>query len=204
MARDPKASRKAASAKAQARARARRAARIRRAQWTALVLVAIALLGVVLFRSSGGGAAINGVAAVGQPVPDIEMTDFDGEKFSLKEYRGKPLVLNFWASWCPNCAAEMPDFERVNAAAEGDVEFLGVNQSDSRSSAEDLAHATNVTYRLSEDPTGEVFRAFGGTGMPTTVFIDADGDVADIVVGQLSREQLEDYIQRSFGVTVDA
>ncbi len=169
--------------------------------WVGIVGAGVALVGLAILRAPGDEA---GVAAVGRPAPEIAMTDFRGESFDLSTYRGTPVVVNFWASWCPNCAAEMPDFERVHRAVDGRVAFLGINFSDARGPAEELARATRVTYRLAEDPKGRVLEAFGSLGMPTTVFIDADGRVADIVVGQLSQTQLAGYVERHFGVTVDA
>ncbi len=131
----------------------------------------------------------------------VALTDFDGGRFTLESYRGRPMVVNFWASWCPSCAAEMPAFEQVHQRLRGSVDFVGVNQSDRRSSAEELARSTGVTYRLAEDPEGQLFNAFGGRGMPTTVFIDAGGGIAEVVVGQLSEEQLTSLIQEHLEVS---
>lgn len=166
--------------------------------WTALAVIALGVLGFIVFRSTDGGGV-----APGRPAPRVDLTDFNGEPFSLSDYEGRPVVVNFWASWCPNCIAEMPDFERVHQAAGDEVAFVGINQSDRREAAEELAQATGVTYRLVEDPDARAFQAFGGLGMPMTAFVDADGNIADIVVGQLSSSQLGDYIQRSFEVRVD-
>ncbi len=164
-----------------------------------LVAGFVAVVGFVLFDGSSSRPAVEGRAERGAPEPNVELTDFSGERFALADY-DTPVVLNFWASWCPNCVAEMPDFERVHKSLGGRVEFLGVNQRDARGLAEDLAHETGVTYRLAEDPSGSVFDAFGGIGMPTTAFIDADGTVVEVVTGQLTEEQLRDFIARSFGV----
>jgi len=131
----------------------------------------------------------------------VALQDFDGGGFTLESYEGRPMVVNFWASWCPSCAAEMPAFEQVHQRLQGTVNFLGVNHSDRRSSAEELARSTGVTYRLAEDPDGQLFSAFGGTGMPTTAFIDADGGVAEVVVGQLSEHQLTSLIQEHLEVS---
>jgi cytochrome c biogenesis protein CcmG, thiol:disulfide interchange protein DsbE len=114
------------------------------------------------------------------------------------------VVINFWASWCPSCVAEMPDFEKVHQDLKDEVVFIGIDQRDDRNAAEALAQQTGVTYRLAEDPDGRVFDAFGGVGMPTTAFIDADGNVVDVVTGQLSEELLREYLDRSFGVEVGA
>lgn len=177
---------------------------ITRLQWGAFVVGGLALIGFVLFRSSSGGVSVDGVAALGGPAPDVEMTDFDGQKLTLDEYEGKPLVVNFWASWCPPCVAEMPGFEKVHQGVGDEVQFLGVNQRDQHDAAVELAERTGVTYRLARDPQGRVYDAFGGAGMPTTAFIDADGNIVDVVTGQLSVELLSQRIEQSFGVTVDA
>jgi cytochrome c-type biogenesis protein len=176
---------------------------------TALVaggVVAAAIVGVAAF--SGGQPAdtsVRGTAALGEPAPEVTLTDFEGESFSLRDYEGLPVVMNFWASWCPFCAAEMPDFEKVHRAVSEDVVFLGIDQCEScqggsRKAAEQLVRETGVTYRLAEDPNGSVFVAFGGSSMPTTIFIDADGRVVEHIGGMMSEGQLRDNIARLFGV----
>lgn len=161
----------------------------------AAAVVAVAVVAAVGLLRSGTGANDRGEG----PAP-ISLVDFDGDRFSLAEYRGTPVVVNFWASWCPSCAAEMPAFENVYQDVKGDVGFVGINNNDERSAAERLASDTGVTYRLAEDPGGEAFAAFGGTGMPTTVFINGDGRVVETVAGALSEDQLAALIEEHLGV----
>lgn len=172
--------------------------RTRLAWWVGAAIATTIAVAAALTFAPESDVAVSGRTGVGEPAPDVAMTDFDGKRFELADYRGTPLVVNFWASWCPSCVAEMPDFEKVYRAVGGKVEFLGINHSDAPESAEQLAKDTGVTYRLARDQQGEIFQAFGALGMPTTVFIDADGNVIDLVVGQLSDEALMDYIRRSF------
>lgn len=167
--------------------------------WLATGAVAVIAIAAALTFAPKSEVTVSGRTEVGEAAPDVSLTDFDGTTFELADYRGSPLVVNFWASWCPSCAAEMPDFEKVHRAVAGEVEFLGINTNDDHGSAQRLAKNTGVTYRLARDQQGEVFQAFGALGMPTTVFIDADGNVVDLVVGQLSAEMLMDHIERSFG-----
>ncbi len=176
----------------------RRRKKIRLAWWAAAAIGTTIAVATALTFAPESDVAVSGRTGVGEPAPDVAMTDFDGTRFELADYRGTPLVVNFWASWCPSCVAEMPDFEKVHQAVAGKVAFLGINHSDAPESAERLAKDTGVTYRLARDQQGEIFQAFGAAGMPTTVFIGADGNVIDLVVGQLSEEALMDYIQRSF------
>lgn len=161
---------------------------------TAALMIA-AVLFVVTAPSDDGDTAASGQASIGEPAPAIEMTDFDGVALTLDEYLGTPVVLNFWASWCPFCIAEMPDFERVSQAFGDDVAFLGVNLRDDSAQAVSLADETGVTYRLASDPSGVIYGAFGGTSMPTTVFIDADGIVRDVIAGQMSEDALTSSVQ---------
>jgi cytochrome c biogenesis protein CcmG/thiol:disulfide interchange protein DsbE len=175
--------------------------------WIAAVVGFIVLvIALLIARGPGrtGDVSVDGQAAPGARSPNVSLVDFEGKFFSLSEYRGTPVVLNFWASWCPSCVAEMRDFEKVHKDLQGEVVFIGIDQRDDRNAAEALAQETGVTYRLAEDPDGRVFDAFGGVGMPTTAFIDADGNVVDVVTGQLSEELLREYLDRSFGVEVGA
>jgi len=161
----------------------------------AVALVVVVGLLLSLAPTDDGGTSATGRASIGEPAPAIEMTDFDGVALTLDEYRGTPVVLNFWASWCPFCIAEMPDFEQVSQDFGDDVVFIGVNLRDDSAQALSLAGETGVTYRLAADPSGVVYAAFGGTSMPTTVFIDADGIVRDVVAGQMSADALTSNIQ---------
>ena len=134
----------------------------------------------------------------GELIKRFEMVGFNGETVALADFTGTAVVLNFWASWCPFCVAEMPDFEDVSNAHADQVAFIGVNLQDDAGAADSLAIETGVTYQLARDPQGVVYSAFGGIGMPTTVFIDAEGIVRDVVTGQLSRADLEAKIDQHF------
>ncbi|CAN5834392.1 hypothetical protein BH23ACT10_BH23ACT10_27110 [soil metagenome] len=134
-------------------------------------------------------------------MPDITFTTADGAAASLADYEGQPLVLNFWASWCPPCVAEMGDaLGPVHEAHSDDVAFLGMNLQDESSAAQRIVESTGVTYDLALDPDGAAFAAFGGVGMPTTVFIDANGQIVDTHTGAITRDQLEAQVERLIGV----
>jgi len=184
---------------------AKRAARNRRFIWIGATVLGVGLLlGFVLTRPVPEGAAtVEGQASTGAQAPTVEMVGFDGETVVLADYAtaGTPVVLNFWASWCPFCIAEMPDFEDSSNALDGQVAFVGVNLQDDAGLANSLVGETGVTYQLARDPQGVVYAAFGGIGMPTTVFIDADGIVREVVTGQLSRGALDSRITEYFGLS---
>jgi thiol-disulfide isomerase/thioredoxin len=164
-------------------------------------VAALVLAGRLGPQPSTAGVVVEGVAVVGRPAPRLELPGLRGGRVRLADLRGRPVVLNFWASWCPPCLAEMPEFQRVHRRLGDRVAFLGVNQRDQAQAAEELARSTGVTYPLAVDTAGRSFDAFGGLGMPTTVLIGADGTVADIFAGQLDEPLLRERIRRFLGVS---
>jgi cytochrome c biogenesis protein CcmG, thiol:disulfide interchange protein DsbE len=116
------------------------------------------------------------------------------------QFSDRPLVLNFFASWCPNCIGEMPGFERLHEQLGDRVGFLGVSQSDSQSASIRLADRTGITYPAGRDPSGTFFHAWGTFGMPTTAFIKPGGDIAYVYAGGLDEATLRQLIGRYLGV----
>lgn len=125
------------------------------------------------------------VAAVGQPAPDVRLDYLDGGVEQVSELRGTPLLVNFWSSTCPPCVAEMPVFQALATRADGRVRVIGVDVTDTDAGAADLLRRTGVTYRNAADPTGQLFATFGGTSLPRTVLIGADGTVLAMHQGAL-------------------
>jgi thiol-disulfide isomerase/thioredoxin len=169
---------------------------------SALAVAATVVLFAATSPGTEEGSTRTGSDASADAAPDIDMIDFDGEALKLSDLEGTPVILNFWASWCPPCIAEMPDFERVNQAAADRVIFLGINFQDDPQQATKLATETGVTYRLVRDSEGLIFREFDGLGMPTTVFIDASGSIREVVTGQMSESQLRAKIAEHFAIEV--
>ena len=130
------------------------------------------------------------------PTPVVDFAWFDGAPGSTAEFAGRPTVLNFWASWCPPCIAEMPEFEAVSQTLAGKVAFVGLNVGDERDAANQMVAQTGVTYPLADDPDSEIFRSFGGFVMPTTVFLNAQGQVAHVWAGALTGDELRILIDR--------
>jgi cytochrome c biogenesis protein CcmG/thiol:disulfide interchange protein DsbE len=105
------------------------------------------------------------------------------------------VVVNFFASWCPPCVKEMPDFEAVHQELGDKVAFVGIDVRDSVSAAEDLVDRTGVTYTIGRDPSGEVFQSFDAVNMPTTFLISADGVVVDTHPGAMPADELRKRIE---------
>ena len=135
---------------------------------------------------------------VGALAPDFRLLDLDGIPVRLREV-GTPAVVNFWASWCTFCIEEMPDFQRVHALAGDDVTIIGINRAEPLPVARRFADETGATYALvldTEDELGGVYRVIG---MPTTLYIGADGRVAEMRIGFTTFDQIRESVERITG-----
>jgi thiol-disulfide isomerase/thioredoxin len=118
---------------------------------------------------------------------------------SLEALRGKPVVLNFFGSWCPPCVREMPALEAMSQRYRGRVQFVGVTFNDAREAARSLLERAGVTYPAAFDAKSDLAYDYGIRGMPTTVFIDPDGNLVEGKKGEFSEVQLRTTIDRLFG-----
>jgi cytochrome c biogenesis protein CcmG/thiol:disulfide interchange protein DsbE len=139
----------------------------------------------------------------GEPLPSLTFTTLDGAEFALARLEGQPAVLNFFASWCAPCRAEMPDFEKVHLAHRGEVQFVGVNTRETNlDDAMDVVETTGVTYTIllgDDGGEGSLYQSISDLGvMPTTAFIATDGTVIDVHAGILTAEDLERRIAELF------
>lgn len=171
--------------------RSARGRRARRKKVLAGVGGALVLVVGLAFLASDGDSS-----ADASDTPDVTISYFDGSSEQLSALVGQPVVLNFWASWCPACISEMPDFAEVHRKLGDQVKFVGVNMQEvDPDAAKDLVARTGVEYELAHDPNGLIFNAFGGLAMPTTVFIRADGSVASVHSGTIFADQLSTLIE---------
>ena len=167
---------------------------------TGLALVAVACGGGATSTSSPAASNEGTVAPVGDPAPTNAFNTFAGEAVTLAAYEGKPVVLNFWASWCPSCVAEMTAaFKPVEEDLGDEITFLGMNIQDDRALAEALLVETGVDWVSVEDPNGDLYVELGGIAMPFTVYITADGRVVEKHNGPLTEDQLREQISEVFG-----
>ena len=138
-------------------------------------------------------------APAGRDVTGLAYELFEGGTRTLGHYRGRPLVVNFFAAWCPPCIAEMPEFQAVFEQLGGEVAFLGLSQDRTPAEALDLVTRTGVDYDIGWDPDLEVFSEIGGMAMPTTAFVTAEGGLAEVYSGVLNEQALLERINRIRG-----
>lgn len=158
-----------------------------------LLGLAVAIVVGLAALALPGGDELDATAI---PAPGVTLSYFDGSTGTLDDLRGRPVVLNFWASWCPACIGEMPAFGNAHRRLDDRVEFIGVNMQEvDLGAAMELVDVTRVEYRLVHDPNGNIFRQFGGLAMPTTVFISEDGSIVLVHGGVMSEDQLISTIE---------
>jgi thiol-disulfide isomerase/thioredoxin len=163
-----------------------------------LFLVAVAAVALV-----GLAACTSGTAADAHALEDVDvrpLEERDGPTVTLADLtEGRPTVVNFFASWCVPCIEEMPDFESVHRDVQDEVTFIGLAYQDGDTAALGIVEATGVTYPTYIDIDGQAMVTFEGTNMPTTVFLEADGTVAEVRSRPLSENALRDAIDEHFG-----
>lgn len=149
-------------------------------------------------------ASDSGVAPVAGGLPDLTLPCLaQGPQVDLSGLRGRPMLVNVWASWCGPCRAELPILGQVSEQTRGKVDFLGLNVSDTRKSALEMAGTYNMRFPSAFDPTFETRTPLRVTGVPLTLFVRADGTIAYRHNGPItSVEQLKQLIYSSLGVTV--
>lgn len=163
-----------------------------------IAAVGVAVIGVAAgMRAPAPSDAVRAEGAA--PAFDLAQVGADGARVSLAQFAGRPLVVNFWASWCVPCRKEMPALGRVSEQLAGRVAFVGVNYQDERSAAAEFQRAAAVRYPSGTDPDGEVGRRYGVMGLPTTVLVDAGGRIVGRRLGEVSERELLDLVARAFG-----
>jgi len=128
------------------------------------------------------------------PFGQIPFTTEDGTTGTLDDHLGEPLVINYFASWCAPCRAELPDLQAASEQVGDDVTFLGVNTDLNESTWRSFVGETGITYETVFDPSRELFLAMQSNGMPTTVFVSPEGELLNAHTGILNKDQLLELI----------
>ncbi|MFL7838832.1 MAG: TlpA family protein disulfide reductase [Candidatus Promineifilaceae bacterium] len=176
-----------------------------RFEWAIIFLIVLLLGGAWIIESRESNIEpqnflLTEAPLVGHLAPDFTAQTIDYETFALSEYvdregeNGRPVVLNFWASWCGPCRMEMPAFERASLKFADRAAILGVNQAESAETIERFAQTTAVTYPLLIDEDQNINYKYAVTNLPTTIFVDAQGVIREVFVGTMNQAVLENKI----------
>ncbi len=176
----------------------------RRSAWPIVILAGVAALfgfgaGVLIASSANQPAAPLSAPAQpviqflreNEPAPDFDLQTFDGQTVRLSDFKGRPVLINFWASWCPPCKEETPDLiAAYNDLKDINAVFIGVGTQDDTDKLKQFANEYQIPYLVVEDPLGKVSNQYRVLGMPTTFLIDADGILRKVINGVVTRDQI--------------
>jgi peroxiredoxin len=175
----------------------------RRILYILLLVAGLAWIGISADRS--GSSAAGGIAApqVGFVAPDFTLKTPQGETYTLSQFRGKGVLLNLWATWCPPCRAEMPGIQALYEEYKGQgLVVLAVNSTiqDNPLAISPFVQKYGLSFPILLDETGEVSKAYGLRSLPSTFFIRRDGRVNEVVIGgpmspALLRTRIEEILR---------
>lgn len=129
-------------------------------------------------------------ASLGHLAPDFTLTDLDGQNISLSSFRGKSVLLNFWATWCPPCRQEMPELQEFHRRYGEQITLVGINWGEDADTVREFLAQSGVSYRNILDRNGTTFVLYGLTGIPESFFIDPEGYIRGAWIGPLTVEQI--------------
>ena len=166
---------------------------------SAALIAVVAILIVYSFerRLSGQRGDWPDSPLIGKVAPDFRLTLFDGRTFDIADARGRPVVLNFWASWCLPCAQEAEELNRAQRAYGEKVFLMGVNVMDDRDAALEFIARHGVEYPNGYDPDKAVHIDYGVAGVPETFFIAPDGKIVNKISGPVTFAEISSNVRQN-------
>ena len=172
------------------------------------LLMALAILAGM---SAPANAAETETVTLGKTAPDFEIELIAGTAYALNEdgtepvtrifrlsdWRGKVVVINFWATWCPPCRTEMPDMEKLSQEYADDVVFIGIDLGEEAETVLQFIEQSGYTYNFAIDATYALMESYPTDGIPYTVVVDAEGVVSSIRLGLATYEKLKEMLQQA-------
>lgn len=151
---------------------------------------------VILLVGCSSEPKIEVAPVVGAVAPDFQLQDINGQAVSLSAYRGQPVLVNFWATWCPPCLLEMPTIQARYEMHHPELVVLAVDYGESVEEVTAYANSVGLTFDPLLDSRGEVTQLFQVRGNPTSYFIDQEGIIQVIHIGMMSEEQIDTYLAK--------
>lgn len=135
-----------------------------------------------------------------RPVPDLKFTNYEGQEVSLASFSGKPLIVNAWASWCPFCVEELPDFISLQEEFKNKITIIAVNRGEQLATAKNYTDGRGLSDKLIFllDINDTFYKAIGGFSMPETIFVDKEGKIIFHKRGPMSLEEMRRKVEDLF------
>ncbi|MBD2869614.1 redoxin domain-containing protein [Paenibacillus arenilitoris] len=162
----------------------------------------VILLAVLLIGGYAIGTALfadndKGPLGAGSEPPPFKLADLDGNLRELSDYEGKPVVVNFWGTFCPPCVKEMPEFERqYEKWKDQGLVILAINLSEDTLTVNNFVRRFELQYPILRDVNRKTERSYGLKSYPTTFFIGRDGKIAEIKVGGMTEAEIDERVER--------
>lgn len=172
-----------------------------------LVILVVGMVGWAVYEFIGGSSEEDAIIeqnesedvglAEGQTAPDFLLETLEGDEARLSEFRGQPVIINFWATWCPPCRAEMPDFQELYETE--DVEILAVNLTESEQSEqgiEDFIDELGLTFPIPMDVESDVSEMYEVQAYPTSYIVDSEGKVQFVARGAINYDIMQSELSK--------
>ena len=173
-----------------------------------VLLAAVAMVGILQNRfswnfipSTSLGREVNtekessAFSQAGKPAPDFELNSMDGSKVRLSDFRGHPVLINYWATWCPPCREELPIIQERLEKYAPDLVVLAINAGEDPETVENYIAQNDFSFQVLLDPEWKAEALFGIYAYPTSVFIDREGLIQGRYVGGMSEDILDDHLK---------
>jgi cytochrome c biogenesis protein CcmG, thiol:disulfide interchange protein DsbE len=161
---------------------------VRRAVVPAVAVVAV--VGLIAFEVLSAGSS-----GRAKPAPPLPTAVLQAPRATLAQLRGKPALINFWASWCDPCRKEAPELERFERSLHGAAGLVGVDYTDQADSARGFIHQYGWTFPVLSDPNGTYGARYGFSGLPTTVVLDSRGRIVQTLRGPQTEASLRSALE---------
>jgi len=162
---------------------------------TAILLVLAGAIGFTLYNNAT--KENREVLQVGDPAPDFKLTDLNGEEHQLSDYKGQGVFVNFWGTWCKPCEKEFPLMERqYQVYKDQGVQILAVNIAQSDFEVKQYAEQRDLTFPIVIDKNKSVMEAYNIIPLPTTLLVNAEGNIEKIITGEMSEEDIQSYMEQ--------
>ncbi|SDH17636.1 Peroxiredoxin [Planococcus glaciei] len=161
---------------------------------TVILLLMIAAIGYTLYNNAT--AEDVSVLKAGDKAPDFSLVDLEGNTHKLSDYKGQGVFLNFWGTWCKPCAKEMPAMDRqYEQFKDQGVQVLAVNIAQSEFEVQNFADQYNLSFPVVIDKTKSVMTAYNIIPLPTTVLVNPEGEIEQVVTGEMTEQDIKGFME---------